>query len=76
MAFGSAPADPVPSVVTLDAAGQFMVDGTLQGIETLAREKEPDEAAAPPAPVKAAPRPKRVKKKAPKADAEPSLKAE
>lgn len=63
---GEPPADPAPSAVTLEYAGKFMVDGSLQGLEALAREKEPEEAA--PAP-KA--RPKRVKKKAaPKAAGE------
>lgn len=65
VAFGAAPADPAPSTVTLDYAGKFMVDGSLQGLEALARETEPED--VPPAP-----KPKRVKKKkAPKADAEP-----
>lgn len=72
VAFGAAPTDPVPSSVTLDVAGQFMVDGTLQGLEVLAREKEPDEVVAPPAPAKAPAKKKRVKKKAPKADPEPT----
>lgn len=67
VAFGSAPADPVPSTVTLDYAGKFMVDGTLQGLEVLAREKEPEDVAPTPKL-----KPKRArKKKAPKAKAEP-----
>lgn len=67
--FGAAPADPVPSTVTLDTAGKFMVDGSLQGLEVLAREKEPEDVAPEPKP-KA--KPKRLKKKkAPKAAAEP-----
>ncbi|TPW21937.1 MAG: LipL45-related lipoprotein [Elusimicrobia bacterium] len=77
VAFGSAPADPVPSTVTLDYAGKFMVDGTLQGLETLARETEPGDAVAPaPAPAKAPAKKKKRVKKAAKADAEPSLKPE
>lgn len=58
---GEPPSDPAPSTVTLEYAGKFMADGTLQGLEALAREKEPEEAPAP--------KPKRVKKKAPKKDA-------
>lgn len=67
VAFGSAPTDPVPSTVTLDYAGKFMLDGTLQGLETLAREKEPEDV-APPAPPKA---PAKKKKRVKKADPEP-----
>lgn len=68
VAFGAAPAEPAASTVTLDYAGKFMVDGSLQGLETLAREKEPEDVVAP--------KPPRVKKKgakkAPRADPEPT----
>lgn len=36
VAFGQKPADPVPSSVGLDYAKNFEIDGSLQGIETLA----------------------------------------
>lgn len=78
VAFGKPPAQPVPSTMTLDYAGKFMVDGTLQGLESLAQAGEPA-AAPPPAPApQAAPAPekapapkKRRGKKAASAEPEP-----
>lgn len=67
VAFGAAPAEPAASTVTLDYAGKFMVDGTLQGLEVLAREKEPEDVA--PAPAKA---PSKKKRRSKKADPEPT----
>ncbi|TBR21024.1 hypothetical protein EPO15_11315 [bacterium] len=71
VAFGQPPSQPAPSTVTLDYAGKFMVDGTLQGLEALAAEPAP--AAAPqqaPAPQKA-PAPKKRRGKKPDAEPEP-----
>lgn len=73
VAFGQPPSAPAPSTVTLDTAGKFMVDGTLQGLEALAQNGAPLAAPAQaptPAPTPApANRKRRVKKKA---DPEPT----